>query len=102
MERNDAQGSVSAALARNTIIGSLMTEGASGGPWLVNLGVTPMPSPFLRFGRDAAPNVVGVSSWVTKSKSGDVIRGGASPFTRTNVVELLIAACADIPAACKK
>jgi hypothetical protein len=48
MERNDSQGSISAEFANNTIIGSLMTGGSSGGPYLVNLGVTPTLSPFLR------------------------------------------------------
>ena len=102
MERNDAQGSISAAdLSYNTIIGSLMTEGASGGPWLVNLGVTPTPSPFLPLGSNAAPLVVGVASWITKTELGEVTRSGASPFKVTNVQALIIGACADTPAACK-
>ena len=36
MERNDSQGFVAPSLSNNTIIGSLMTGGSSGGPWLVN------------------------------------------------------------------
>ena len=98
MERNDAQGSISAENSNNTIIGSLMTQGSSGGPWLVNLGVTPTLSPFLPIGRDAGPNVVGVTSWGTP---GDVKRQGASPFRVTNVQALIIEACHATPAACK-
>jgi V8-like Glu-specific endopeptidase len=101
MERNDAQGFISAENANNTIIGSLMTGGSSGGPYLVNLGVTPTLSPFLRFGRDAAPNVVGVASFVTPNKMGQVTRAGASPFRVTNIQALIIEACHATPAACK-
>ncbi len=95
MERNDAQGSISAELSGNTVIGSLMSKGSSGGPWLVNLGVPPTPSPVT-----AAPNIVGVASW--GSTAPEVQRQGASPFTRTNVVELLIASCHATPDACRK
>jgi hypothetical protein len=106
MERNDAQGSVDSTLALNTIIGSLMTEGSSGGSFLVNLGVTPTPSPFLSLGRDAAPSVVGVASWTTcdleKDRSCPVKRQGASPFRVTNIAALIIEACAATPKACEE
>lgn len=106
MERNDSQGSISGADFNNTIIGSLLTHGASGGPWVVNLGVTPTPSPFLRLGSNAAPLVVGVSSFITTRKIGigdliQVVRAGASPFRVTNVQAFIIEACAKTPDACK-
>jgi hypothetical protein len=99
MERNDAQGSIDAASSFNTIIGSLMTQGASGGPWVVNLGVTPTPSPFLRFGTDNAPSVVGVSSW--KSRGDEIKQNGASPFrSGDSITALIVGACHATPAAC--
>jgi V8-like Glu-specific endopeptidase len=42
MERNDSSGFQSVSMAYNTIIGSLMCGGSSGGPWLVNFGVRPI------------------------------------------------------------
>src|SRR4029434_3946168 len=41
MERNDSFGFQAVSLVNNTIIGSLMCGGASGGPWLVNFGLRP-------------------------------------------------------------
>ncbi|MBA3564998.1 MAG: trypsin-like serine protease, partial [Gammaproteobacteria bacterium] len=41
MERNDSYGFVDASNSNNTIIGSLMCGGSSGGPWLVNFGRRP-------------------------------------------------------------
>ena len=41
MERNDSQGFVSGSYSSNTIIGSLMREGSSGGPLLNNFGIRP-------------------------------------------------------------
>jgi hypothetical protein len=98
MQRNDSQGFVSTSLSDNTIIGSLMTGGSSGGPWLVNFG-TP---PFLfgiNFGLAATHNVVvGVTSWGYTDTS--VKQMGASPFTSSNIVVLVDAACSATPAAC--
>lgn len=104
MERNDAQGSISAASSNNTIIGSLMTAGASGGPFLVNLGVVPTPSPFLKFDRDtlSPPHVVGVASWARTGSDYAEKKLGASPFRVTNIRELIIEACHATPAACKR
>jgi V8-like Glu-specific endopeptidase len=39
MERNDAQGAIDLTYSNNTIAGSLMCGGSSGGPWLINFGV---------------------------------------------------------------
>ena len=49
---------------RNTELGSLMTGGSSGGPWLVNFGTRPTITGAAQFGTAAASNVVvGVTSW---------------------------------------
>jgi hypothetical protein len=101
MERNDAQGSVSAGSSNNTIIGSLMTGGSSGGPWLINLGIAPTLSGGDSFGTDALHNVVvGVTSWGSNNPA--VKNQGASPFTSNNIDVLLNAACTAAPAACRQ
>jgi V8-like Glu-specific endopeptidase len=97
MERNDAQGSVSASMAGNTVIGSLMCPGSSGGPWLINFGL-PSALTGTTSGAQASANfVVGTTSWVSSNAVKDM---GASPFTNTNIVALVNAACAATPAAC--
>lgn len=99
MQRNDSQGVVSADYANNTVFGSLMCGGSSGGPVIVNFGVRPKltgTSP----GLAAEPNqVVGVNSW--GSKDDGVKHMGTSPFTATNIVKLVDGACAALPDACK-
>jgi V8-like Glu-specific endopeptidase len=98
MQRNDSQGAVSSARAGNTLIGSLMTGGSSGGPWLVNLGIAPVLSG-TTFGSANIRNVViGVTSWGYVSTAPKEV--GASPFTSTNIVPLVTAECAAVPAAC--
>src|SRR5215813_1014156 len=98
MERNDSQGFVSTSLSQNTIIGSLMTGGSSGGPWLVNLGNPPSLSG-ISFGSAASHNVVvGVTSWGYTNTA--IKQQGASPFTSTNIVSLVNTACTAAPAAC--
>jgi hypothetical protein len=57
MQRNDSQGVVSPERAGNTLIGSLMSGGSSGGPWLVNLGIRPALSG-TDLGFEAARNIV--------------------------------------------
>lgn len=90
-QRNDSMGYRDQAYASNTIIGSLMTGGSSGGPWLNNLGVRPALNG-TSFGSDYSPNIViGVTSWgyidaATKEQ-------GASPFTKSNIFALVDAAC---------
>ena len=95
-ERTDSQGYVSGSMSNNTVIGSAMTGGSSGGPWLVNLGMTGSgQSPGL------APNtnvVVGVTSW-GYTASG-IKEQGASPFTSNNIVPLVNAACSSYPGSC--
>ncbi|CAN7499246.1 trypsin-like serine protease [Trinickia sp. LjRoot230] len=98
MERNDSQGYGAPSFSNNTIIGSLMTGGSSGGPWHVNLGVAPILAG-TSFGNAAARNtVVGVTSWGYTDTT--VKQQGASPFTSANVVPLVNYACTASPAAC--
>jgi hypothetical protein len=100
MERNDSLGYVDPNLGYNTVIGSLMTGGSSGGPWVVNLGMPPSLSG-TSFGQASAYNVVvGVTSWGVVAPD-DVKAQGASPFTGGNVFALLAAACTATPAACQ-
>jgi V8-like Glu-specific endopeptidase len=99
MERNDSQGFVSAGDSSNTVIGSLMCGGSSGGPWLNNFGIRPT---LTGTGNGTAPNpnvVVGVTSWGSISTA--VKRQGASPFTTNNIVSLVNSACNSRPAACQ-
>jgi V8-like Glu-specific endopeptidase len=98
MQRNDSQGFVSSSFSNNTIIGSLMTGGSSGGPWLVNLGTPPSLSG-TSFGSAATHDVVvGVTSWGYNDTS--VKQQGAAPFTSGNIVNLVNTVCTAAPAAC--
>ena len=98
MQRNDSYGYASVADAGNTVIGTLMCAGASGGPWLVNFGIRPtLTGAILGSGSDANV-VVGVTSW--GYVSGIPQEQGASPFTSANIVPLVTAACAIAPRAC--
>jgi Trypsin len=98
MERNDSFGLQSLSLANNTIIGSLMCGGSSGGPWLVNFGLRPALTATTD-GTAPTPNtLVGVTSWGSEDTS--IKQQGASPFTSTNIVPLVNAACTAVPAAC--
>jgi V8-like Glu-specific endopeptidase len=98
MERNDSFGVQSVSSANNTIIGSLMCGGASGGPWLVNFGLRPVLTSTTD-GTAPNPNtVVGVTSWGYDDTS--LKQQGASPFTSGNIVLLVNAVCTAVPAAC--
>jgi hypothetical protein len=98
MERNDSYGYTSGMNASNTIIGSLMCGGSSGGPWLVNFGIRPVLSATAA-GTAGDPNVVvGVTSW--GYNDGLPKEMGAAPFTSANIVELMNTVCAEVPAAC--
>jgi hypothetical protein len=99
MERNDSFGYVSIPLSRNTIIGSLMCEGSSGGPWLVNFGIPPRRTGTTP-GFAADPNiVVGVSSWGYRNRA--IKQMGASPFTNGNILPLVNTACRFAAVACR-
>jgi V8-like Glu-specific endopeptidase len=100
MERNDSQGFVSATRSSNTIIGSLMCGGSSGGPWLNNFGIRPT---LTGTGNGTAYNpntVVGVTSWGYETNHA-IKQQGASPFTSNNIVSLINSACSSRPAACQ-
>lgn len=97
--RTDSYGFVSSSNANNTIIGSLQTGGSSGGPWLVNFGLSPTLSSGISYGSAPAANtVVGATSWGYTNQA--VKQQGASPFTSSNIVALVNAACGAFPAAC--
>ncbi len=66
MERNDGVGAYwTSGNLQNTLLGSALTGGASGGPWLVNFGARPVLSSSASLGNAANSNVVeGVSSWL--------------------------------------
>ena len=99
MERNDSQGYVSSANSNNTVIGSNMNGGSSGGPWIANFG---LPSALTGETNGSAPTpnvVVGVTSWGYISNAPK--EQGAAPFTSNNIISLLTSACGATPAACQ-
>jgi V8-like Glu-specific endopeptidase len=91
MERNDSQGFTNAAQVNNTIIGSLMCGGSSGGPWLVNFGIRPVLTSTTAGTASLANIVVGTTSWGYTNNA--IKEQGASPFTSGNIVPLINAAC---------
>jgi V8-like Glu-specific endopeptidase len=98
MEVNNSFGYISSNLSYNIIIGSLMCGGASGGPWLVNFGISPSLTGTTP-GFSANPNtVVGVTSWGYTST--DPKEQGASIFLSSNIVPLVNFVCNAVPAAC--
>lgn len=98
MERNDSQGSKSASNANNTLLGSLMCGGSSGGPWILNFGKRPVLTATTS-GSSAGENTVfGVTSWGSTSTGPK--EQGASPFLSTNITSLVNAICATNAAAC--
>ena len=98
MQRNDSAGFKDSTSSDNTVIGSLMCGGSSGGPWLVNFGLRPKLTG-AGAGMVPDPNiVVGVTSW--GYVNGLPKEQGASPFLSTNIPLLVESACALAPAAC--
>ena len=99
MIRNDAQGIIGdASWAFNTIIGTQMDQGSSGGPWIDNFG-----SPGVLTGAfpGYAPNanvIIGVTSWGVPY--GTELFAGASLFTASNIISLINTACSAYPLAC--
>jgi len=66
MERNDGVGSYwsPGSAVQQMLLGSAMTGGSSGGPWLVNFGATPVITGKASLGNAAVADVVmGVTSW---------------------------------------
>jgi len=99
MERNDSQGYVSSANSNNTVIGSNMNGGSSGGPWIANFGLPSALTGETNGSAPAANTVVGVTSWGYTSNAPK--EQGASPFTSNNIVSLVGSACGATPAACQ-
>lgn len=98
MERNDSQGYISSSNSNNTIIGSNMNGGSSGGPWIANFG---LPSALTGESNGSFPNanvVIGVTSWGYTSNAPK--EQGAAPFTSKNIQSLITSACTATPAAC--
>jgi hypothetical protein len=100
MQRNDAQGSLSPSNRNNTVLGSLMCGGSSGGPWVANFGLEPKLTETTA-GAFHKPNiVVGVTSWGYEDTK--IKQQGASPFLASNVDTLVKAACKNHAEACSK
>lgn len=91
MQRTDAGGQVFADVSNNTVIGSRQTGGSSGGPWLINFGEAAKLQG-TTLGIDGKMNmVVGTTSWGPNDSALKFM--GASPFTSSNIVPLMKAAC---------
>lgn len=98
-QRNDSMGFVGDEAPNNTLIGSLMCGGSSGGPWLVNFGMRPVLTGTTSGAGDLQNVVVGVTSWGPVDLT--IKYQGASPFTSGNIKVLVDTACAATPSACK-
>ncbi|HVW84810.1 MAG TPA: trypsin-like serine protease [Bryobacteraceae bacterium] len=98
MERDDSYGYTNSSLSNNTVIGSNMNGGSSGGPWVVNFGIAPTLTGETNGGAPSPNIVVGVTSWGSTSTSPKEM--GASPFTTNNIVSLVGSACGSVPSAC--
>jgi V8-like Glu-specific endopeptidase len=99
MERTDSYGYSDVTYSNNTVIGSNMDGGSSGGPWLINFGIDPVLTGETNGSAPVNNTVVGVTGWGYTDKSYK--EQGASPFTSGNIVPLVSAACNSAPAACK-
>ena len=98
MERTDVQAGASNLMSGNIVFGSLMCDGASGGPLLVNFGVRPTLSGTISGFTFDQNLVVGVTSWGAKDPG--VKQMGASPFLDSNILKLVTAICTSNVAAC--
>ena len=98
MERSDSLGyNAGEKFSNNTVIGSLMTGGSSGGPWDVNFGIDPALGGGISHGSMPAKDIViGVTSWGYINQA--IKEQGASPFTSGNIVPLVNYVCAHFPA----
>jgi len=100
MQRNDSCGIRVKRYKNNTIIGSRMTGGSSGGPWLVNFGQIAQLDYGVTVGQEAKSNVlVGVTSWGYGNNSYKI--QGASQFTKQNIGKLVNMACKEDSRACR-
>ena len=98
MIRNDSLGYSNQGLSNNTVIGSSMDAGSSGGPWVVNFGRPPLYD--IGSGFSSAPNIiVGVTSWGYED-GGTYLEQGSSAVTFRNVAKRLLSACKNYTWAC--
>jgi V8-like Glu-specific endopeptidase len=98
MERTDSYGYTDGNNSSNTVIGSNMNGGSSGGPWLVNFGIAPALTGETNGSASIPDIVVGVTSWGYTSTSPK--EQGAAPFTSNNIVVLVNAVCSGGPPFC--
>ena len=67
MQRTDSLGRAvtwSDSTTYNTVMGTALTGGSSGGPWIVNFGTVPtVSSGYASLGSDTSMVIVGVTSW---------------------------------------
>ena len=99
MERTDSYGYTSASMAYNTVIGSQMGGGSSGGPWVLNLGNRPAVTGLDGTeGTGAGSNlVVGTTSWGYTDET--VRQQGASAFRGSNIVPMVDNICTNAASA---
>ncbi len=95
MERNDTQGVVSPSFANNSVMGSLMCGGSSGGPLIINFGMPSQLTGTTPGGGAQGNAVIGVTSWGSTDLGEK--RMGASPFLTTNLPPLIHDACKVAP-----
>jgi V8-like Glu-specific endopeptidase len=98
MERTDSYGYINSTYSGNTILGTNMNAGSSGGPWVANFG---LPSALTGETTGSFPQqntVIGVTSWGYTSTSPK--EAGASPFTANNIGSLISSACSAYPGNC--
>jgi V8-like Glu-specific endopeptidase len=99
MERNDSYGYISPSNSNNTVIGSNMNGGSSGGPWVGNFGLPPQLTGETNGSFSPTNVIMGVTSWGYTSTAPK--EQGAAPFTSNNIQSLLNSACASVAAACQ-
>jgi hypothetical protein len=98
MERDDSYGHTNSSLSNNTIIGSNMNGGSSGGPWIENFGLPSGLTGETNGSFTQQNTVVGVTSWGYTDAS--VKEQGAAPFTSGNIQTLVTGVCGANPGAC--
>ena len=98
MERNDSYGYKNATFSNNTIIGSNMNGGSSGGPWIENFGLASVLTGETNGSFPQQNVVVGVTSWGYTSNAPK--EQGAAPFTSGNIGTLVTTACSAYPGRC--
>ncbi len=93
MQRTDSLGYriTTAGWFNNIQIGSRMTGGSSGGPWIINFGINPSATPDLPGLSNQKNTIVAVTSWGYTSTDPKI--QGASPFTSNNIVSLVNTVC---------